>query len=85
MSANIHTGNSTRFVHKLSSQLSLGKYQMENYRKFNNQNPDMKTYYLTRKGDILTFREWYQAGKPDYIVSGSKHGCQTQKSRRFPS
>ena len=33
------------------------------------------TYYLLKTGVILTFREWYQIGKPQYIVAGSKEGC----------
>ncbi len=33
------------------------------------------TYYLLTDGRIVTFREWYQMKKPNYVVSGTKRGC----------
>jgi hypothetical protein len=33
------------------------------------------THYLLPDGVILPFRQWYQKGKPQYIVAGSKEGC----------
>lgn len=75
MSKNIRTGNSTRVIQKLQSQLTLGRFQLENYRKEHNSYVDMKTYYLLKDGKIITYREWYQMERPEYLLSGSKHGC----------
>lgn len=29
-----------------------------------------KTYYVLRDHTLLCYRHWYQANKPDYIISG---------------
>lgn len=35
------------------------------------------TYYLLGDGRIVTFREWYQMNRPNYVVSGTKKGCES--------
>jgi len=39
------------------------------------------THYLLYDGVIITFREWYQKGKPQYMVAGSKEGCAAHWNR----
>jgi len=33
------------------------------------------TYYLLYNDEIVTFRQWYQLGRPRYVVAGSQDGC----------
>ena len=79
MSVNIRTGvSNTRAAQRLQTQLSLGRHQMMNYRKeLSKPVADTTTYYLLADGRILSFREWYQANRPPYVVSGTKRGCQS--------
>lgn len=39
------------------------------------------TFYLLKNGDIVRYREWYQLGKPGYIVCGSREGCEGTRDR----
>jgi hypothetical protein len=83
MSKNIRTGVSTRAIQKIQAQLTLGMYQMENYRKeLSKPVADTVTYYLVKKTlEIVNFRTWFQMNRPEYIVSGSLRGCQGHKER----
>lgn len=84
MSRNIRTGHSTRLIQKMQDQMTRGLYAMENYKKHGVQPiTEMGTYYLLHTGVVVTFREWYQANRPDYIVSGSKKGCESHRRRIF--
>jgi len=38
-------------------------------------------YLIKGTGEIISFREWYQKGKPNYEVCGSKEGCEGHKKR----
>jgi hypothetical protein len=81
MSLNIRTGNSTRIIQKIQSQLVLGRYQLENYRKESSKSPDMSTYYLLDSGIVVKFRIWHQMNRPNYLVTGSKAGCEAHWKR----
>ena len=39
-------------------------------------------YYLVKDTrEIISYREWYQLGKPPYEVCGTKKGCEGHKKR----
>jgi hypothetical protein len=84
MSSNIRTGNSTRIIQKIKSQLVLGRYQLENYSKSSSKSPDMSTYYLLTNGIVVKFRIWHQMNRPSYLVTGSKAGCEAHWKRQNP-
>lgn len=39
------------------------------------------TYYLLYNNEIVTFRQWYQLGRPKYVVAGSEEGCKGHLKR----
>lgn len=86
MSKNIRTGVSTRAVQKLQNLLTLGMYQAEHYRKEYTESKTLcTTHYLLKDGSIVTYREWHQLNRPEYIVSGTKHGCLGHRARHESS
>jgi hypothetical protein len=66
---------------RLVRNLSNGLYQLQNAGKEKKKSNVGITWYLTKTGEIITFREWYQSGSPAYIVSGTFEGCQKNKER----
>lgn len=72
--SNIKTMDGTRAVNRLSNLLKHGRRQMEHYSKVSNIQDEVGiTYYcLAGSKRIVTFREWHQMDRPDYLVSGSK-------------
>jgi len=77
------TGNSnTRMITRLSKQLNHGLWTVMNYRKDVSMGTGTTTYYLIKASlEILSFRDWYQRGRPDYHVHGSQKGCKGHKER----
>lgn len=77
------TGNSnTRLLTRLSKQLNHGLWAMTNYKKDVSVGTGTGSYYLVKATlQVLSFRDWYQAGRPDYIVHGSLKGCQGHRNR----
>ena len=63
---------------RLSRVLQFGLKQIQNAQssKFISDAVGI-TYYLLTDGRIVTFREWYQMNRPNYVVSGTKKGCQS--------
>lgn len=62
---------------RLSRVLQFGIQQIRNAQsnsKFINDAVGI-TYYLLTDGKLVTFRQWYQMNRPNYVVSGSKKGC----------
>ena len=73
----------TRLIQRLSTQLNFGLQQVKNYRKSSNESfADLTTYYLLKDKSLVTFREWYQLGRPDYLFSGSRKGCLASIGRK---
>lgn len=75
--------HNTRFITKMTRLLSLGQYQVTNYKKethlVSNSN---KTFYLVKESMlVLSLREWHQFNSPPYIVSGSYNGCNKTRTR----
>jgi len=61
---------------RLSRVLEFGIQQIRNAQsgKFINDAVGI-TYYLLTDGKLVTFRQWYQMNRPNYVVSGTKKGC----------
>ena len=66
---------------RLVRNLSHGLHQLQIAGKEKKKISVGITYYLTKKGEIVSFREWYQMGSPSYIVSGTLEGCEKSKER----
>ena len=66
---------------RLVRNLSHGLHQLQIAGKEKKKSTVGVTYYLINSGEIVTFREWYQMGSPNYIVSGTIEGCQKNKER----
>jgi len=66
---------------RLVRNLSHGLYQLEIGGKTKKENVIGITYYLLNDGKIINHREWYQSNKPDYIVCGTKEGCESHWKR----
>ena len=66
---------------RLVRNLSNGLIQLQNAGKERKKSTVGITWYLTKTGEIIPFREWYQSGSPAYICSGTYEGCQKNKER----
>jgi hypothetical protein len=75
--------SNTRPTDKLKRVLKFGQSQLATYK---DAAPtilvETRTFYLTRSDkSILSVKEWIAMGKPDYVVSGSKKGCEGTRER----
>jgi hypothetical protein len=57
-------------------------YKCENAKDLSN-NFDIigKTYYVLPNGDVLCFRHWHQAGRPEYAQKGDYHSLSPVKKK----
>jgi hypothetical protein len=70
----------TGFVSRLHRKLNGGMHNMRIAHSVRNEN-GYKTFYLLKDGSAVSHREWYQMGSPNYVVVGSKSGCEGHWAR----
>ena len=73
-------GNATPF-RRLKRVLNHGLSHLRNAQTRTTTVVAHLTYYLLLDGKIVTHREWRQLNSPNYIVAGSKAGCEGHLSR----
>ena len=66
----------TGYVRRLHRNLNEGLHNMQIAYSKKNASDFYKTFYLLKNGSIVTYREWRQLGSPNYVVSGTKNGCE---------
>lgn len=71
----------TGYVNRLHRILNGGMQNMQKAYYSKKQFGSQKTYYLLKDGTTVSHREWYQLGSPNYVVSGSKNGCDSHLVR----
>lgn len=77
----IHKISNDTLKQRLVRNLSHGLSQLQMAGKEKKKTNAGTEYYLLKTGEIVSFREWYQMNKPNYVVSGSKEGCEGHKKR----
>lgn len=77
----INRNSNTAMTDRFRRLLQHGQNELKRSKSFN-PSLDTKTYYLLEKTmKIISYREWYQKGKPEYISYGSKQGVEGYKKR----
>lgn len=67
---------------RLVRNLSHGLHQLELAGKEKKKTDAGIEHYLIKDTrEIVTYREWYQMGKPNYEVCGTRAGCEGHKKR----
>ena len=66
----------TGYLNRLHRNLNEGMHNMQIAYSKKNASDFYKTFYLLKNGSIVTHREWRQLGSPNYVVSGTKNGCE---------
>ena len=66
----------TGYINRLHRSLNGGMSNMQSAYNAKNASDNYKTFYLLKNGEIVSHREWRQMGSPNYVVSGSKSGCE---------
>ena len=67
--------SNTNAVKRIQRVLKHGLYNLQ---LANTKTTHVKvgmTYYLLYDDEIVSFRKWYQLGRPRYVVAGSEDGC----------
>jgi hypothetical protein len=77
----VYINGNTSAGRRLERILDYGVRQISLGSRREKQPVDVKTYYLLEDGKMVTLRQWYVLNKPNYIVSGSLHGCKGHAER----
>jgi len=76
-----YKNSNTSYLHRLCRHLRYGIFCIRNPRRDSSFKNLHTTYYLLNDGTLITFREWHQFGKPQYLVAGTEDGCRSHWKR----
>lgn len=68
--------SNTRPTDKLKRALKFGQTQLATYKHAPIILVENRTFYLTKGKEIISVKEWIAYGRPDYVVMGTKKGCE---------